>query len=66
VASYEVTVTLNVDITNPSVVRGIGGGSGDERQQVETAVNRGLKELGPIASNYGFQITSSSASVSEA
>jgi hypothetical protein len=36
-----------------------------DRAQVQSLLDQGLKELGPIASRYGFTITDSSATVEQ-
>lgn len=65
-ATHTVHATITVEITNPSALAAIAalsGGSGDERAQVEAAVNSGLRELPGIAQRYGFRVTESSATV---
>ena len=62
-STHTITATITVDITNPAMLKSIGGGSGDEREQVQAAINAGLRELPSIAQRYGFRITESSATV---
>jgi len=62
-SSHTITATIVVDITNPSALNAISGGSGDESAQVQAAINAGLRELPSIAQRYGFKITESSATV---
>lgn len=61
--SYKVNATITVEVTNPSVLSAIGGAGGDERAQIQAAVNAGLKELPGVAQRYGFRVTDSSATV---
>ena len=64
--THTVQATLTVEITNPSAlaaIAAIAGGGGDERAQVQAAVNAGLRELPSVAQRYGFRITGSSATV---
>ncbi len=49
-SDYTVTATLNVT-------------TDADRAQVESLLNQGLKELGPIASRYGFTLRDSNVSV---
>ena len=64
--THTVQATITVEITNPSALSSISsvtGGTGDERAQIEAAVNAGLRELPPIAQRYGFRVVESSATV---
>ncbi|MEO6533810.1 MAG: hypothetical protein ABIO06_09585 [Pseudolysinimonas sp.] len=65
--SYTVTATITVRITNPTTVTAIsamtGGGSGDERSQLQAAMDAGLKELPGIGQRYGIQVLDSHADV---
>ena len=62
-STHTITATIVVDITNPAALNAVGGSSGDERAQVQAAINAGLRELPSIAQRYGFKITESSATV---
>jgi hypothetical protein len=68
--NYSVTVTMTVEVSNPSAVAAvaaIGGAAGaDERGQVQAAANAGLDELTTVGRRYGFTISEASASVVEA
>jgi hypothetical protein len=66
-ATHTISATITVEITNPSALAAVsaisGGTGGDERAQVQAAVNAGLRELPSIAQRYGFRVTESSATV---
>jgi len=66
--TYTVNATLEVEITDPATlaaVAGLGGGGGDERSQIQAALDAGLKELPGIGRRYGFAVKSSSATVEQ-
>jgi hypothetical protein len=62
-ATYTINATIHVDITNTAALDAIAGTSGDERSQVQSAIDAGLKELPGIGRRYGFDVTSASATV---
>ena len=62
--THTINATITVEITNLAMLAALGGGSEDERSQVDTAIHAGLRELPSIAQRYGFRITESSATVS--
>lgn len=64
---YTVTATLDVEISNPTALEALaGGGGGDERSQIQAAVDAGLRELPGVAQRYGFRISDARATVEPA
>ena len=61
--TYTVHATIQVDVTNAAALTAIGGGAGDERGRIQSALDAGLAELPGIASRYGFAVKSASATV---
>jgi hypothetical protein len=62
-AAHTIVATITVEVTDPSSVKALGGGA-DERAEVQSAVDAGLKELKGVAQRYGFTITEANATVS--
>ena len=60
--THTVHATITVEVSNSSILGSIGGG-GDERSQVERALQAGLRELPAIGQRYGFTIIGSEVSV---
>ncbi|HEY4224575.1 MAG TPA: hypothetical protein VGM70_02055 [Pseudolysinimonas sp.] len=58
--TYQVDVTLTVQVTNPAAARSIaalsGSATGDERADVQAAIAAGLKELPQMVERYGFRV----------
>jgi len=64
---YTVTATIDVEGSNPRALAALAGGSGgDERSQIQAAVDAGLRELPRVAQRYGFQLSDASATVEPA
>ena len=63
-STHTVTVTLDVEITNPAVLRAIPGVSGDgERSQLQSALDVGLRELEQLTGRYGMKVSNATATV---
>jgi len=65
--NYTVTATFTVRADSPAALQGIaaltGAAGGDERSQIEAAVNAGLTEVPGLVRRYGFTVTDASATV---
>lgn len=65
--NYTVTATFTVHADSPAALKGIaaltGASAGDERSQIESAVNVGLKEVPGLVRRYGFTVTDATATV---
>ena len=63
-STHTVTVTLDVEITNPAVLRSIPGVSGgDEGAQLQSALDVGLRELEQLSGRYGMKVSNATASL---
>ena len=69
-SNYSVTVSMTVQVSNPSAVAAVaairGATGADERGQVQAAADAGLDELTTVARRYGFTISEASARVTPA
>ena len=65
--NYTVTATFTVSPDSPEALSRVaslaGSSGGDERSQIEAAVNAGLKEVPGLVRRYGFTVTDASATV---
>lgn len=64
--THSVSVTLTVEVANPAVLSMIPGvqAAGDEKSQLQAAVDAGLRELRSIAGRYGMKVSDASGSIS--
>jgi len=65
--THTVSVILTVEVTNPAVVSmipGVRAAGGDEKAQLQAAVDAGLRELQSLGGRYGLKVSDASATVS--
>ena len=65
-STHTVNATITVEITNPAVlaaIPGVSAAAGDERAQLQAAVDAGLRELTSLGGRYGFSVTDATATV---
>jgi len=63
-STHTVTVSLTVEVINPAVLRSIPGVSGgDERAQLQSALEVGLRELESLTGRYGIKVSDATATV---
>ena len=65
--THTVNVTLTVEVTNSAVlavIPGVQAARGDERAQLQAAVDSGLRELQSLGGRYGLKVSDATATVS--
>jgi hypothetical protein len=65
-SSYDITARISVSVENAAALGSVARGSGDEKAQVQSAIDAGLQELSRIAGRYGFRVIEATATVDEA
>jgi len=65
--THTVNVTLTVEVTNSAVlavIPGVQAARGDEKAQLQAAVDSGLRELQSLGGRYGLKVSDATATVS--